>query len=219
MIDLNFHIEGAEPVKHAAAPILAFRLRIAEASGAGQPTPVHAIALRCQIRIEPARRRYVPGEQEHLRDLFGEPQRWGQTLKSMLWTHATVMTPSFARETTVEMQAPCTFDFNIAVSKYFYSLEDGEVPLCLLFSGTVFYETEDDGLQVTQIAWDKEANYRLPVKVWKEMMDLYYPNTAWLCLRRDVFDQLYLYKSRRGLPTWEQAMEELLKAAGRREAP
>jgi hypothetical protein len=217
MKNLNFQVEGIEPVKHSASPLLAFRLRIVDASKESPPTPIHAVALRCQIRIEPARRRYAAGEQERLLDLFGEPQRWGQTLKSMLWTHTAVMAPPFTGTTTVEMQAPCTFDFNVAVTKYFYSLEDGEVPLCLLFSGTIFYETEADGLQVAQISWDKEADYRLPVKVWKEMMDLYYPNSAWLCLRRDVFDRLYLFKSRRGLPTWEQVLDELLIGTGRRE--
>ena len=50
------------------------------------------------------------------------------------------------------------------------------------------------------------------------MMERYYPNTAWLCLRQDVFDRLYRYKSRRGLPTWEQALEGLLPPA-EKEAP
>ena len=47
----------------------------------------------------------------------------------------------------------------------------------------------------------KEAKFRLPQKVWRELIDSYYPNTAWLCLRRDVFDRLNQYKMRRGIPT------------------
>ena len=144
-----------------------------------------------------------------LGDLFGEPERWGQTLKSMLWTHAGVTVPPFKGHTLVDLPVDCTYDFNVAATKYFYGLEDGEVPLCLLFSGTIFYTTER-GLQIAQIPWDKEADFRLPVQVWKDMMELYYPNSAWLCLRRDVFDLLYAFKSRRGLPTWEQALESLL---------
>ena len=50
------------------------------------------------------------------------------------------------------------------------------------------------------ISWDKEAKFRLPLKVWKEMMDLYYPNSAWLCLRRDVFERLQQYKVRQRHP-------------------
>ncbi len=44
-------------------------------------------------------------------------------------------------------------------------------------------------------------------------MNLYYPNIAWLCLRKDIFDQLTQYKSRAGLPTWEQTLERLLSHA------
>ena len=108
---------------------------------------------------------------------------------------------------------PCTYDFNVAATKYFYALSDGEVPITLLFSGTVFYAAADGALQVDQIPWEKEATFRLPVKTWQEMMDLYYPNSAWLRLYRDTFDRLHRYKIRHGLPTWEQALERLLDGA------
>jgi hypothetical protein len=209
MPDLSFQVEGAQAVPFAASPLLAFRLRIA--TGADQP--IHTVALRCQVRIEVARRRYGAQEQAKLLDLFGEPERWGQTLRPMLWTHTSVVVPGFTGSTVVDLPVPCTYDFNVAAAKYFHALEGGEVPLCLLFSGTVFYTAEDGALQVAQIPWEKEATFRLPVRVWQEMMDHYYPNSAWLCLRKDVFDRLYRYKSRRGLPTWEQALESLLPPA------
>ena len=60
------------------------------------------------------------------------------------------------------------------------------------------------------ISWDKETKFRLPLKVWKDMMDAYYPNSAWLCLRRDVFEELHRFKVERGIPTWEQAFESML---------
>ena len=44
------------------------------------------------------------------------------------------------------------------------------------------------------------------------MMDIYYPNTAWLCLRRDVFERLHQYKVENAIPTWEQTFESLLPA-------
>jgi hypothetical protein len=208
MPDLRFQVDGAEAVRHAAAPTLALKLHVSDAAGAA----VHSVALRCQIRIEPARRRYGPDEQGRLRDLFGEPERWGQTLRPMLWAHTSLVVPPFEGSTVADLQVPCTFDFNVAGTKYFAALEDGVVPLCLLFSGTIFYEGEHGGLQVAQIPWEREANYGLPVRVWRDMMDHYYPNSAWLCLQRDVFDRLVAYRSRRGLPTWELALEELLKA-------
>jgi hypothetical protein len=210
MPDLTFHVEDAKPMANAAAPLLAFRLHIEEKGGG--TTPIQNIALRCQIRIEATRRRYSPAEQERLMDLFGEPARWSQTLQAMLWTHIQITVPPFAGSTTVEMPVPCSYDFNVAATKYFYGLEDGEVPLLLLFSGTIFLAGTHGGLQIEPISWKKEAPYRLPVAVWQAMMDHYYPNTAWLCLRRDVFDRLYRYKSRHALPTWESALERLLPA-------
>ncbi|MFL6278309.1 MAG: DUF6084 family protein [Blastocatellia bacterium] len=207
MPDLSFEVETAEAVPYAAAPLLAFKLCV---SNAVVGEPIHTIALRCQIMIDPARRRYQDDEQERLRDLFGEPERWGQTLRPMLWTHTSVIVPSFTGSSVVDLQVPCTFDFNVAATKYFAGLTDGEVSLNLLFSGTVFYATDEGALQVAQIPWDKEARYRLPVAVWQQMMDIYYPNSAWLALRRDVFDRLYRYKVRRGIPTFEQALESLL---------
>jgi hypothetical protein len=209
MPDLSFQVEKAEPVPYAAAPLLVFKLRLSE-TAQGESTPVHAVALRCQVRIEPARRRYSAPEQERLLDLFGAPQRWDQTLKAMLWTHTSAVVPPFRGSTVADLPVPCTFDFNVAATKYFYALEEGEVPLGLLFSGTIFYEAQGVGLQVAQIPWDKEVSFRLPVQVWKDMMELYYPNSAWLCLRLDVFERLYQYKRRRGMPTWEQALESLL---------
>ena len=207
MPDLSFQVEGAEAVPFAASPLLALRLRVTNADAR---EPVRTVALRCQIQLEVTRRRYKAEEQERLRDLFGEPERWGQTLRTMLWTHVSVIVPPFTESAVVDLSVPCTFDFNIAATKYFGGLDDGEIPLCLLFSGTVFYEAEDGALQVAQIPWDREAKYRLPVQVWKQMMDIYYPNSAWLCLRRDVFDRLYQYKRRLGIPTWEQALERIL---------
>lgn len=210
MPDLSFQVEGAEAVPFAASPLLVFKLRITSADA---EQSIQTVALRCQIQLEVTHRKYNTGEQERLVDLFGEPERWSRTLRAMLWTHASVIVTPFQASTLVDLPVPCTFDFNVAAAKYFAGLEGGEVPLNLMFSGTVFYEAEDGALQVEQIPWDREAKYRLPVQVWKEMMDHYYPNSAWLCLRRDVFDRLSQYKMRRGIPTWEQTIDSILPAA------
>ncbi len=207
MPDLSFLVEGAEAVPFAAAPAIDFKLRI---DNAPAQEMIYTIALRCQIQMEVTRRRYTPGEQEHLLDLFGEPNRWSRTLRNMLWTNTSLVVSSFQGSTVAKMQVPCTFDFNVAATKYFHGLEDGEVPLCLMFSGTVFYAGESGALQVAPISWDKETRFRLPVNVWKEMMDLYYPNTAWLTLRRDVFERLQQYKMEHAIPGWEQLLEHLL---------
>lgn len=206
MPELEFQVEGVESQPFAATPSIHFKLRIRNAD----EQAIEAILLRSQIRIEPAGRAYNPGEKRALRDLFGEPQRWSQTLRSMLWAHSTVVVPRFEGSTVVDLPVACTFDLAVASAKYFHGLEDGDVPLCLLFSGTVFYRAEEGALQTGQIPWNKEASYRLPVDTWRQAIDCHYPNTAWLCLRRDLFERLQQYKTDRGIPTWEQALESML---------
>jgi hypothetical protein len=209
MPDLDFKIVGAEVAKFSASPQIIFKLQI---TNANPSETIHSVALRGQIQIEVTRRRYTPEDQQKLRDLFGEPERWSQTLKNLLWTHVSVNAPPFQGASLVDIPVPCTFDFNVGATKYFHGLGDGNVPLCVMFSGTVFYSQGGGTMQVAPISWDKEARFSLPVKVWHDMMDTYYPQTAWLCLRRDVFERVYDYKVRHGIPTWEQALESMLAA-------
>ena len=161
MPDLSFQVEKAEAQRFTAAPTLLFKLRIANAT---PNETIHSVALRCQIQLEVTRRQYTADDQNQLRDLFGEAERWSQTLKTMLWTHASVVAPAFQDTAVVDVPVHCTFDFNVAATKYFHGLADGDVPLNFLFSGTVFYADEDGALQVAPIPWDKEARFRLPVK-------------------------------------------------------
>ena len=207
MPELSFKIEQASMLPFAASPTIAFLLRVANAI---EDQAIHTIALNCQIQIEVTRRRYTPEEQSRMLDLFGEPERWSQTLRNLLWTNVSAVLPGFTGSTQADLRVPCTFDFNIAATKYFEGLSNGEIPLNMLFSGTVFYAERDGALQVAPISWDQEAKFRLPVQVWREMMETYYPNGAWLHVRRDVFDRLYRYKMQHGIPTWEQALESVL---------
>lgn len=208
MPDLDFQIEGAEVLEFAVLPTLLFKLRVENADG----EPVRSVSLNTQIRIAARQRHYTPEEQERLAEVFGESHQWAQTLKSMVWTHTAVQVPPFTGSTVVNMPVTCTYDFEVVSAKYFHGLTEGEVPLEFLFSGTVFCVGEA-GLQVVRISWEKEANFRMPVHLWKEMMEHYFPNTAWVRLRRDVFDRLYDYRVRKGILTWEGALEELLQAS------
>ena len=207
MPDLAFTIDATEVAPYAAAPMLLFKLRLAN-----QPADeeIASVTLQCQIQIEAPRRRYAPAEQEGLQDLFGAPQRWGETLRTMLWTHATIIAPPFTDTCVIDLPVPCSYDFNVAATKYFHALEGGEIPLMLQFSGTVFYREPDGALQAAPIPWHKETSFRLPVSQWRDMMARYYPNGAWLCLQREAFDRLSRYKTRRSLATWEQAIDGLL---------
>jgi hypothetical protein len=127
----------------------------------------------------------------------------------MLWTHTSFIAPGFTDELEIDLPITCSFDFNVTATRYFDALSDGVVPLSFLFSGTIFY-AGDEGLQVQQISWEKEANYPFPVSAWKRMMEMYYPNSAWLRMPKDLVDRLARFRSRRGCTGWEQAMERLL---------
>ncbi|HEX4412047.1 MAG TPA: DUF6084 family protein [Lacipirellulaceae bacterium] len=213
--DLDFAIAEAHTVTYAAVPQLAFTLRVTQKPGA-YLAHIQSVMLRCQIRINPLKRRYDSRAEEQLHDLFGQPDRWSQTMRSLLWQHTIVNVPAFTDSVEVELPVPCTFDFNIAATKYFHSLSDGEIPLLLLFNGTIFYRGANDELQTAQIPWEKEASFRLPVEIWRTMMEHYYPNASWLCLQSDVFESLAAYKRRHSLTSWEQAISLLLEheAAG-----
>ncbi|WP_181776998.1 DUF6084 family protein [Amycolatopsis pittospori] len=212
MADLVFDCVDAAPERYGVVPSLNLRLRISEVSG----ERIEAIALRCQIRIEPHRRRYSPQEAEQLRDLFGETGRWADTVKPMQFTTVSAMVPGFTGATTIELPVPVTYDLEIASTKYFNAVSDGVIPLLLLFSGTVFGKNEGR-MSVQQVPWSKETSYDLPVKVWRETVDLHFPGSAWLRLDRETLNALQRYKSRNALPTWSGTVAALLEAAERRE--
>ncbi len=205
--DLSFRVESAQAVPFAAAPVIALKLNV---TNADPVEAIHTVVLRCQIQLDVTRRQYTPAEQAQMLELFGQPERWSQTLRSMLWTHASVVAPSFTGSTNIDLHIPCSFDFNIAATKYFHGLQSGDIPLVLMFSGTVFYADPEGALSVAPISWDKETKFRLPLKVWKDMMEAYYPNSVLLSIQKDVFERLHRYKMTHAAATWEHAFEMML---------
>ena len=210
MPDLDFRIVGVQAAARGVTPLLQFKVAIANRP---ETETIQAVILHTQIQIQSPQRAYNGSEKAALIELFGPPEQWGQTLRNRLWavSHTTVST--FAGSTETLLAVPCTYDLNVTATKYFYALESGEVPLLFLFSGTVFYAARDGHLQVEQISWNREATYQMPARVWRELMEQHYPNSAWLALRRDIFDRLYTYKRTHGLATWDQVVDELLPAA------
>ena len=212
MADLIFGCTGASADRYAATPTLTFSLTISETSG----VRVHAIALRCQIRIEPHRRRYTATEARRLHDLFGDPSRWADTVKPIQLATVTTMVPSFTALTEVDVQVPCTYDLEVASARYLQGLDDGTIPLLLLFSGTVFIDT-GEGFSVELVPWSAEASYRMPVSVWRDLVNAHFPGSAWLRCTRDTLDALSDFKARRALPTWDATLLALLAEAARAE--
>ncbi len=210
MSALAFSVVGSRAETYAAAPLVTLRLRVAETSG----IRVHAIALRTQIQIEPQRRRYEASESDALVDLFGGPERYGNTLRALLWTHVSTMVVGFSGETEVELLLPCSYDFEVAAYKYLHALEDGEIPLALFFSGTVLLESDDGQVQAELVPWTCEARYRLPVSVYRATMNAHFPNSAWLRVHHDTFEQLDRLRRTSALPTWDAVVLSLLDRSG-----
>lgn len=209
MSELVFDCTGADADLYSTAPTVTFRLRVAETTGA----VVHAVMLRCQIRIEPLKRRYNDAEAERLADLFGDRSRWGDTMKPLQFANAVQMVPGFEGSVDVDIPVQMTYDFDVATAKYFHALEDAEIPFILLFSGTTFLRGESE-FTVEQIPWHKETYYRLPVSVWRQAMDVHFPDMAWIRVQKDTLDALSRYKTRLAVPTWDSTIEKLLAQAG-----
>jgi Family of unknown function (DUF6084) len=212
--ELVFDCLGARPEKFAVTPSMSLLLRIAETTG----ERIEAIALRCQIRIEPARRRYTPAEAERLNDLFGETQRWADTLKPMQLVTVATMVPGFAGSIETDLPLPLSYDLEIGSTRYFAGLEGGEIPLLLLFSGTVFGNI-NGRRSVQQVPWSKEAQYRMPLAIWREAIDAHFPESAWIKMGRSTLDELLAFKTASALPTWDATIEMLLSRARVQDGP
>src|SRR3954454_22626352 len=204
---LDFAVRDAAPLEHAAAPTLRFALGIESARG----QPIRSVLLDVQIQIAARRRAYDAGEQERLFELFGASADWGSALRTLLWTRATLVVAPFTERTEVDLPVACSYDLEVAGARYFDALGDGELPLEFLFSGTVFYAAPDGRLQTARISWDREAEYALPVAVWRQTMDRHFPGTTWLRLPRESFERLSAYRARHALPSWETALDALLE--------
>jgi hypothetical protein len=207
MPELTFAARGAEPVRTAAGPTIGLHLDV---SCNPPEQAIQSAVLHCQVQIEASQRQYDADEAKGLRDVFGEPEGWGRTLRPLLWANVMTTVPGFTGSTGITVAVPCTFDLNITASKYFHAIEGGTVPVSLFFSGLIFYRGSENLLQAAPIPWNTEAHFALAAGIWKECIDLHHPNTAWLELRRDVFQRLYEFKVRHGLANFDDAVERMM---------
>jgi len=209
--ELSFRVAGADVLEHAAVPTLSFELRIEASSGAA----IRSVLLNVQIQIAARRRPYDETAERTLVELFGTAERWGSTLCTLPWVRTTVAVPPFDDSTIVELPVTCTYDLEVAASKYFNGLDAGKVPLEFLFSGSVFYINRAGLLQTARIAWESEVEFALPVRTWKQAIERHFPGAAWLRLDRASFDRLYAFKASNALPSWEAALDSLLEGRER----
>jgi hypothetical protein len=207
----EFQVLGATARRYAAVPMLDFDVNVSEPGG----RQVYVIALTAQVMIEPARRTYDAETREKLLELFGPPERWGVTTRSLMWTQLDVLVPSFTGSTTFRVPIACSFDLELVAAKYFYSLPDGEVPLAFNFNGTIHYRGDDGRLQMSLVPWSCSAEFRLSVATWRELIDHYYPQTGWVPLQADTLHALQREKARRGAPTFDATVAGLLEENSR----
>lgn len=205
---MTFAVLDMAPEPYAATPVLTARVSLS----VPDDEPVHAIALRCQVRIEPLRRGYSDEEAAGLTDLFGPRERWATTQRTFLWQHCTAMVPAFTGATETALSLECSYDFEVGAAKYLHALRDGAVPLQFLFSGTVF-RAGQRGFSVQQVSWECEDHYGMPVAAWRDLIRQHYPNAGWVRLSHETVAALAAYKSARGLLSIEDAVAALLDAA------
>lgn len=208
VLDLAFTCLDIAPDHHGAGPTLLARLLVEERSG----IELGALALRCQLRIEPHRRRYSSREADRLLDLFGAPSQWAGTMHAMQLATVSVVVPAFRDRTEVVLPVPCSYDIEVAAGKYFASLDEGDVPLTFLFAGTAFLAGSGN-LRTEPVPWHLEAGYRMPVAVWRATIDGHFPNQGWLRLRRETIDALRHYAAAKAIVDFDVAVERLLEDA------
>jgi hypothetical protein len=206
VLEPAFAVLGVEPVANAATPTLRFHLHVDDPLGRA----VHTIALSTQIQIDPARRTYDRETRERLVELFGAPERWASTTQVFGWAHVDTLVKGFTGATSFALDVPCTYDLEVAASKYFYSLPDGEVPLTFLFNGMVLYAGEHDRLQVAQVPWSCTATWRMPVDAWRRVMAAYYPGGGWVRLDAGTLEALSARKAQRGDHSFDATIRGLL---------
>ena len=207
MPDLNFRVEGAAAIGRAATPMMSFRICVDNRG----IEPIHVAALQCKIEVDASRRAYTPQDRDRLKELFGESSRWADTMDTLLWTSATLIVPSFSEKTICDLLVPCSFDFNVAATKYFYGLEAGSVPLRFDFSGQVVFQNASGALESAPLN-GAQSSFALPLNSWTDMMDLFYPDSVWLRLPRETFNRINQYKIDQGIPTWEDVFERIVPA-------
>jgi hypothetical protein len=210
---LTFSVTEIIPDRYAATPLLCAQIHLEESTGA----LVHAMALRCQVRIAPQRRQYESSTGA-LGDLFGTRDRWGSTLKPLLWMHASTTVRGFTDGIDIELPLPCTYDLDVAATKYLHAVRGGDIPLSLMFNGTIFTRG-DTGFQVEQIPWNTDVEYRMPTEVWHDMMDAFFPNSGWIRMSHESIDALVQFRTSRGLTGWDETFETLLRGAPAVTAP
>jgi hypothetical protein len=160
---LEFTVEGVRPGP-GDPPSLTVALAI-DAAG----RLLSAMSLNIRVQIRPELRRYSADEAAALWELFGPLEQWGRSLAPVPWTKLRHDVGPFDGLTSTEFHLPCHFDDSAAAPKYLAAVAAGLVPLEFLFSGTLSWPASDGRQQTAMIPWDRDATFRMPIAVWREL--------------------------------------------------
>jgi hypothetical protein len=208
MREIACRLETVAELRYAVTPTIALGLRVSANH------PVSGIDLRCQIMIDVPSRAHSGAERARPHGAVRRHDRHAPNapLRPLVWTHTSANVPAFDRTCTVDLTIPLSSDFDVAVTKYFNSLDGEGIPLRLQFSGMISYRDMRDQLQIARIPLTTEAVGQLPLALVRSLRNRYYPGTAWLRIPRAAFERLIEYKRKTGLPSWEGAFDRLLDA-------
>lgn len=201
----EFTIIDAAHLAFAAAPTMVFTGVVSDATG----LEIQSISLSVQVMIDPARRGYDAATREQLAELFGPPAGWAPSTQALSWTRVGAVVPRFTGTSSFALEVACTYDLEVAATKYFHALADGVVPLSFHFSGTIFYAGAGGRLQMTPIPWSSSAQFGMPIASWRAMIDAHYPGGGWIRLDRHTLQDLNARRAARGL-TFDRCIRELL---------
>ncbi|HEY3727778.1 MAG TPA: DUF6084 family protein [Solirubrobacteraceae bacterium] len=202
----EFAVTGAAHMAFAATPTMLFTATATDPSG----HEIQSIALTAQVMIDPAKRGYDPETRERLAELFGPPASWAPATSGLAWARVATTVPGFTGSTTFAIEVPCTYDLEVAAAKYFYAVQDGEVPLSFHFNGNVFYRPPSGQLMVVPVSWSSTAQFRMPVSAWRAMIAEHYPGMGWIRLSDATLVALNRRRAQHGLPSFDACVEELL---------
>jgi hypothetical protein len=201
----QFAVTSVAHLAFAAAPTMVFAIGARDETG----IEIQSVSLSVQVMIDPARRGYDLLTRGRLAELFGPPATWTPSTQGLSWARVAATVPRFIGEATFALEVPCTYDLEVAASKYFYALDEGLVPLSFHFYGTIFYLTADRRLQMTPIPWSSTAQFAMPVASWKAMIAEHYPGGGWIRLGETTLAALNARRAERGL-TFDHLVAELL---------
>ena len=203
----EFAITSAAHLAYAAAPTMVFSATATDAA----EHDIQSMALSAQVMIDPSRRGYDTRTRERLTELFGPPASWTPSTQALSWARIMAVVPGFVGTTTFALEIPCTYDLEVAATKFFYALEEGEVPLSFHFSGTVFYRSTNSRLQVAPVPWSATARFQMPVTTWRAMIAEHYPGGGWIRLQNETLASLNALRAERGLTSLDACVAELLE--------